>query len=162
MNGICRLLKIRILAFGQRMPAWVNTGADDYLLRMSTGLRVSLVSLPLEKRGKAQSLDKIRQREDAKMCSSIKADECVIALDQHGKQWSTEKLAASLSDWQMSGRDYCLLIGGPEGLGPESLARADMRWSLAQLTLPHPLVRIILLEQLYRAWSINSGHPYHR
>ncbi len=144
------------------MPAWVNTGTDDYLQRMSHDLRVSLVSLPLEKRGKAQSLDKIRQREDAKMRGSIKADECVIALDQRGKQRSTEELAASLSDWQMSGRDYCLLIGGPEGLGPESLARADMRWSLAQLTLPHPLVRIILVEQLYRAFTINSGHPYHR
>ncbi|MGI9295540.1 MAG: 23S rRNA (pseudouridine(1915)-N(3))-methyltransferase RlmH [Pseudomonadales bacterium] len=155
-------MKIRILAFGQRMPGWIDSGADDYLQRMSGGLRVSLTSLPLEKRSKAQSLDKIRQREDAKMLSSVKPDECVIALDQRGKQWSTEGLAASLRDWQMSGRDYCLLIGGPEGLGANSLARADIRWSLAQLTLPHPLVRIIVLEQLYRAWTINTGHPYHR
>lgn len=144
------------------MPAWVDNGADDYLQRMSGGLRVSLTSVTLEKRNKAQSLDKIRQREDAKMLNSIKPDEYVIALDQRGKQWSTEELAASLRDWQMSGRDYCLLIGGPEGLGAKSLARADMRWSLAKLTLPHPLVRIILLEQLYRAWTINNGHPYHR
>ena len=144
------------------MPAWVDSGADDYLQRMSSGLRVSLSDLPLEKRNKAQSLDRIRQREDAKMLSSITPGECVIALDQRGKQWSTEGLAANLRDWQMSGRDYCLLIGGPEGLGANSLARADMRWSLAQLTLPHPLVRIIVLEQLYRAWTINTGHPYHR
>ncbi|MGI9283913.1 MAG: 23S rRNA (pseudouridine(1915)-N(3))-methyltransferase RlmH [Pseudomonadales bacterium] len=155
-------MKIRILAFGQRMPVWVDSGADDYLQRVSAGLGISLTDLALEKRNKAQSLDKIRQCEDAKMLSSIKTDECVIALDQRGKQWSTEELAASLRDWQMSGRDYCLLIGGPEGLGENSLARADMRWSLAKLTLPHPLVRIILLEQLYRAWTINTGHPYHR
>ena len=144
------------------MPAWVEAGAGDYLQRLSAGLQVSLVSLPLEKRGKAQSLDKIRQREDAKMLSSIKAAEYVIALDQRGKQRSTEELATSLLDWQMSGRDYCVLIGGPEGLGDKSLARADTRWSLARLTLPHPLVRIILVEQLYRAWTINCGHPYHR
>lgn len=144
------------------MPHWVESGGGDYLQRMSGTLRVSLISLPLEKRNKAQSLDKIRQREDAKMLSSIKPGECVIALDQRGQQWSTEGLAASLRDWQMSGRDFCLLIGGPEGLGEKSLQRADMRWSLAQLTLPHPLVRIIVLEQLYRAWTINAGHPYHR
>ncbi len=144
------------------MPHWVESGGGDYLQRMSGTLRVSLISLPLEKRNKAQSLDKIRQREDAKMLSSIKPGECVIALDQRGQQWSTEGLAASLRDWQMSGRDFCLLIGGPEGLGDKSLQRADMRWSLAQLTLPHPLVRIIVLEQLYRAWTINAGHPYHR
>lgn len=144
------------------MPAWVEAGAGDYLQRLSAGLQVSLVSLPLEKRGKAQSLDKIRQREDAKMLSSIKAAEYVIALDQRGKQRSTDELATSLLDWQMSGRDYCVLIGGPEGLGDKSLARADTRWSLARLTLPHPLVRIILVEQLYRAWTINCGHPYHR
>ncbi len=144
------------------MPHWVESGGGDYLQRMSGTLRVSLISLPLEKRNKAQSLDKVRQREDAKMLSSIKPGECVIALDQRGQQWSTEGLAASLRDWQMSGRDFCLLIGGPEGLGDKSLQRADMRWSLAQLTLPHPLVRIIVLEQLYRAWTINAGHPYHR
>lgn len=144
------------------MPTWVASAADDYLQRMSGGLRVSLCGLPLEKRNKAQSLEKIRQREDAKMLSSIKTDEYVIALDQAGKQWSTEELAARLHDWQMSGRDYCVLIGGPEGLGEKSLARADMRWSLARLTLPHPLARIIVLEQLYRAWAINNGHPYHR
>lgn len=144
------------------MPHWVESGGGDYLQRMSGTLRVSLISLPLEKRNKAQSLDKVRQREDAKILSSIKPGECVIALDQRGQQWSTEGLAASLRDWQMSGRDFCLLIGGPEGLGDKSLQRADMRWSLAQLTLPHPLVRIIVLEQLYRAWTINAGHPYHR
>lgn len=155
-------MKIRILAFGQRMPSWVETGAEDYLQRMPGWLQVSLTSLPLERRGKSRSLDKICQREDQKMLDNIQPGDCVIALDQRGKQWSTEGLAANLRAWQMGGRDYCLLIGGPEGLGSKSLARADMRWSLSRLTLPHPLVRVMVLEQLYRAWTINSGHPYHR
>ena len=86
----------------------------------------------------------------------------VVALDVLGRPMSTEQLAVKLADWQMNGRDICLLIGGPDGLSDQCLARANMRWSLSELTLPHPLVRIVLMEQLYRAWTINANHPYHR
>ena len=86
----------------------------------------------------------------------------MVALDQRGKAWSTEQLSAELRNWQMDGRDVCLLIGGPDGLGKACVDRADKRWSLSELTLPHPLVRVVLVEQLYRAWSMNQGHPYHR
>ena len=86
----------------------------------------------------------------------------MVALDVIGRTLSTEKLASKLADWQMNGRDVCLIIGGPDGLSAECLARADMRWSLSDLTLPHPLVRIVLMEQMYRAWTINANHPYHR
>jgi 23S rRNA (pseudouridine1915-N3)-methyltransferase len=86
----------------------------------------------------------------------------VIALDVDGKRWSTEQLGVSLGDWMREGRDLALLVGGPEGLAASCLQRADERWSLSPLTFPHPLVRVILAEQLYRAWTLLKGHPYHR
>ena len=86
----------------------------------------------------------------------------MIALDVKGKAWSTEQLAEQMADWRMSGNNYCLLIGGPDGLAPQCLAQAHMRWSLSALTLPHPLVRILVIEQLYRACSILQNHPYHK
>ena len=96
------------------------------------------------------------------MLAALAKDDKVIALDVQGKNWSTEQLAQNLSDWRMDGRNISLLVGGPDGLAGECLQRAESRWSLSALTLPHPLVRIILMEQLYRAWSIISNHPYHR
>jgi 23S rRNA (pseudouridine1915-N3)-methyltransferase len=96
------------------------------------------------------------------MLKAVPAGERVVALDVQGKRVSTEELARQLAAWQMSGDNYNLLIGGPDGLSPSCLARADMCWSLSDLTLPHPLVRVLLAEQLYRAWTITVNHPYHR
>ena len=96
------------------------------------------------------------------MLAAIPAGSIVIALDVLGKSWSTEQLASQLDQWLASGQDVALLVGGPEGLSPACLQRADLKWSLSALTFPHPLVRIILAEQLFRAWSILSNHPYHR
>ena len=101
-------------------------------------------------------------KEGEAMLKAIAPSDKVIALDVLGKSWSTEKLASQLSDWQFEGCDFCFLIGGPDGLAPECLARADAKWSLSALTMPHPLVRIMLAEQLYRAWTITVGHPYHK
>jgi 23S rRNA (pseudouridine1915-N3)-methyltransferase len=96
------------------------------------------------------------------MLGAVGERERVIALDVAGRGCSTEQLAGQLRDWLQDGRDLSLLIGGPDGLAAECLARADQRWSLSPLTLPHPLVRVLLAEQLYRAWTLVSGHPYHR
>jgi 23S rRNA (pseudouridine1915-N3)-methyltransferase len=154
-------MKIRIIAYGQRMPGWVNEAWADFSKRLPRSFNLELVELPLQKRGAGQ-LDKIRAQEDEKMCAAIRPGERVIALEVGGKAWSTEQLSVELEAWQNSGDDYAILIGGPEGLGPKSLAAAQQSRSLSKLTLPHPLVRVLLVEQLYRAWTIQVGHPYHR
>lgn len=155
-------MRLRILAVGTRMPDWVNRAYNEYAKRLPPEFRVELVELPAGQRGKNADLRRAVLREGEAILKCIASDELVIALDVAGESWSTEKLALQLRQWQSSGRDYSLLIGGPDGLAADCLGRADRRWSLSKLTLPHPLVRVLLIEQLYRAWSINAGHPYHR
>lgn len=155
-------MKLRILAVGTRMPDWVTTGCHEYGKRMPPELRIQAIEIPLGSRGKNQSTAKAIESESQALLKAMGEKDFVVALDVLGKTMSTEKLAAALSNWQMDGRDISLLIGGPDGLSAECLARANMRWSLSDLTLPHPLVRIVLMEQLYRAWTINANHPYHR
>lgn len=155
-------MKIRVIAFGQRMPEWVTLACNDFSKRLPPSFNFELIELALQKRHQGQNLDKIRQIEDEKMAKTVRSGERVIALEVGGKAWSTEQLSSQLESWQQSGDDFALLIGGPEGLGPKSLALAAQRWSLSNLTLPHPLVRVLLVEQLYRAWTIQVGHPYHR
>jgi 23S rRNA (pseudouridine1915-N3)-methyltransferase len=144
------------------MPAWVSEGFNEYAKRMPPELRIELVELPLGQRAKNQPVEKAMAKEGELMLKAIGAGDGVVALDVLGKPWSTEKLAQQLRGWQESGRNYNLLIGGPDGLAPDCLGRADQTWSLSPLTLPHPLVRILLMEQLYRAWTLNAGHPYHK
>lgn len=155
-------MRLRILAVGSRMPDWVEEGYREYAKRLPPEIRVDMVELPLGPRGKGQSIARAIEREEAAMLKAIDPADGVVALDVKGKPWSTEQLAAKLREWQESGRNYNLLIGGPDGLGDQCLARAQQTWSLSPLTLPHPLVRVVLIEQLYRAFTINSGHPYHR
>lgn len=155
-------MKLRILAVGTRMPDWVEAGCDEYGKRMPPELRIQAVEIALGNRGKNQPAAKAIEAESQALLKALGARDFVVALDVLGKTMSTEKLAAALSNWQMDGRDISLLIGGPDGLSADCLARADLRWSLSDLTLPHPLVRIVLMEQLYRAWTINANHPYHR
>ncbi|MCV6628040.1 MAG: 23S rRNA (pseudouridine(1915)-N(3))-methyltransferase RlmH [Cellvibrionaceae bacterium] len=155
-------MRTRIIAVGTKMPAWVNTGYQEYAKRLPRDFTVEMVELPLGPRGKGSSNDKARAKEGEQMLAAISAGDKVIALDVLGKAWSTETLADKLEDWRMQGCNYSLLIGGPDGLAPECLARADLKWSLSALTLPHPLVRVVLIEQLYRAWTILNKHPYHK
>lgn len=155
-------MRLRILAVGTRMPAWVSEGFNEYAKRMPPELRIELVELPLGQRAKNQPVEKAMAKEGELMLKAIGAGDGVVALNVLGKPWSTEKLAQQLRGWQESGRNYNLLIGGPDGLAPDCLGRADQTWSLSPLTLPHPLVRILLMEQLYRAWTLNAGHPYHK
>ncbi|WIO74817.1 23S rRNA (pseudouridine(1915)-N(3))-methyltransferase RlmH [Porticoccaceae bacterium LTM1] len=155
-------MKLKIIAVGTKMPAWVEAGFTEYSRRMPPELKIELIELPLGQRGKGADIKRAMAKEGEAMMKAIAPSDKVIALDVLGKSWSTEKLASQLADWQFEGCDFCFLIGGPDGLAPECLARADAKWSLSALTMPHPLVRIMLAEQLYRAWTINVGHPYHK
>lgn len=144
------------------MPGWVQTGYLDYAKRFPSSCTLELVEIPAEKRTKNSDIARLIKREGEKMLSLIKPDHRVIALEVNGKSWTTEQLAYHVESWHQSGRNIDLLIGGPEGLATDCLSRADVKWSLSPLTLPHPLVRIVLAEQLYRALTILQGHPYHR
>ncbi|WP_438951206.1 23S rRNA (pseudouridine(1915)-N(3))-methyltransferase RlmH [Porticoccus sp.] len=155
-------MRLRILAIGTKMPDWVESGCNEYLKRLPPEFRIEVIELPLGKRGKGADIQRAILREGEAMLKTIGERDQVIALDVKGKSWRTEDLAIKLQQWQGSGDNVSLLVGGPDGLAPACLARADSRWSLSALTLPHPLVRVLLAEQLYRAWSINAGHPYHR
>lgn len=154
-------MKIRLLAIGQKMPSWVEAGYQEYAARMPPECRLELVELPLASRGKSKPLERTIREEGEKLLAAL-SGEMLIALDVRGRPWNTEQLAEQLAGWMQGGRDVALVIGGPDGLSEEVLARAERRWSLSPLTLPHPLVRIVLAEQLYRAMSILKGHPYHR
>ena len=155
-------MRISIVTIGNRMPAWVSQGVEEYGKRMPRELRVEWKELPLAARGKGSNARQLKEKEGEQILRTIPAGDRVIALDVRGKSLATEALAKQLADWQMSGDNYSLLIGGPDGLSQACLDRAEGRWSLSELTLPHPLVRILLAEQLYRAWTITVNHPYHR
>lgn len=152
---------MRVIAIGTRMPGWVTEGSDEYLKRMPRELSVEWVELPASKR--TRDTAELRMLDEAiSIERRLKSQELIVALDIDGKTVSTENIAAALSSWQAEGAKVAFIIGGPDGLHPTLKARAVARWSLGRITLPHPLVRVILAEQLYRAWSINAGHPYHR
>ncbi len=155
-------MRISIIAVGSKMPGWVDQAVQDYGVRMPRELKLQWREIPLARRGKDNNTEALCRREGEQILKAIPAGDQVIALDGRGASWSTEQLAKKLGDWQMSGDNYSLLIGGPDGLSPPCLARATQRWSLSNLTLPHPLVRVLLAEQLYRAWTITVNHPYHR
>ena len=155
-------MQLKVVAAGTRMPEWVSTACDDYSRRMPRELNVHWCEVPLGKRNRNQPAERAVATESDAMLSRIDAADRVIALDVCGEAWSTPELAQRLGRWQMDRGNVALLIGGPDGLGQSCLDRANGRWSLSPLTLPHPLVRVLLVEQLYRAWTINKGHPYHR
>ena len=155
-------MRLSIIAVGGKMPSWVAQGVDEYCRRMPRELKIKWCEIPLVRRGKDTHAEVLRSREGEKILKTIPGGDQVIALDVRGKRWSTGQLAEKMKAWQMSGNNYSLLIGGPDGLSAACMERANERWSLSDLTLPHPLVRILLAEQLYRAWTITVNHPYHR
>jgi 23S rRNA (pseudouridine1915-N3)-methyltransferase len=155
-------MHIHLIAIGQRMEAWVNEGYQEFARRMPQECALRLKEIPAVKRGKNADIPRILQQEGERMLGAIPSGARVIALDVDGRQWSTAQLAQQLEQWLPAGQDVALLVGGPEGLAPQCLERAQQRWSLSALTLPHPLVRVVVAEQLYRAWTIIKGHPYHR
>ena len=155
-------MQLLVAAVGQRMPSWVNEAWTEYASRMPPGLSLSLREITLAKRGKNADTKRLTAIESKALYQAMPARARVIALDVKGRAWSTEKLAVQLERWMGDGRDVGFMIGGPEGIDPTVLQNADERWSLGPLTLPHPLVRVVLAEQLYRAWTITQNHPYHR
>lgn len=155
-------MHIHLIAVGDRMPAWVEAGYGEYAKRLPRECALRLVEIAPGRRGRNADVARIVRDEGERMLAAIPRDCHVIALEVGGRSWSTPQLAAQLEGWMHSGRDVVLLVGGPEGLDDACRARADQLWSLSALTLPHPLVRIVLAEALYRAWSVMAGHPYHR
>ena len=155
-------MKIQLLAVGTKMSAWVTTGFMQYNKRMPNEMRVELVELSLGHRGKGAEVAKAIKREGDAMLAAIPSGDLIVALEVTGEKWSTPQLATKMRGWQMKGRNVSLLVGGPDGLDPRCTAAADQVWSLSALTLPHPMVRILLSEQLYRAWTVIQGHPYHK
>jgi 23S rRNA (pseudouridine1915-N3)-methyltransferase len=152
----------RLIAVGERMPAWVAAGFAEYSKRLSHELPLQLIELKPGARGKGRDDARAMAAEGAAMLAALPRGVHVVALDSRGSAWSSEQLAKQLLDWRMAGRDLAFLIGGPDGHARDVLQRADQRWSLGALTLPHMLVRLVVAEQLYRAVTIVNGHPYHR
>jgi 23S rRNA (pseudouridine1915-N3)-methyltransferase len=155
-------MHIKLIAFGHKMPSWVSGGFTEYIKRLPREFHFQLCEIPLQKRAKNTDYQRLLQQEGQTMLAQIAQDSHCVSLDIRGKAWNSEQLAKQLACWLENGRDVCFLIGGPEGLAPACLTRAEQTWSLSSLTLPHPLVRIIFAEQLYRAWTLLSEHPYHR
>ena len=153
---------IYLISVVTKMPRWVQEGYQEYAKRLPAECALKLVEVPPGHRGKSANIQRAIQDEGDRMLKAIPKNALVVALDVKGKAWSTEQLAGQLSDWMGDGLDLALLIGGPEGLDPRCLNQAHLRWSLSALTMPHPLVRVVVSEQLYRAWSVVRNHPYHR
>ena len=153
-------MRLTLLAAGTRLPAWMIDGFDDYAARFPPELKLALVEIALgdHKREVARAM----RDEGERMLKLIPRDARLVTLEVDGKPWSSEQLARELARWQQDGREVVFTIGGPEGLAPEVLARAEQRWSLGPITLPHGLARILVAEQIYRAQSILKGLPYHR
>ena len=152
---------MRVLTVGTRMPDWVSRGVDEYAKRMPRDLAVEWCEIPASKRSRDTAESRMLEEYQA-IERRLKDQETIVVLDVDGRVLSTEAIAESIESWQDLGTKVAFVIGGPDGIHPQLKARAVAKWSLGRITLPHPLVRVILAEQLYRAWSINAGHPYHR
>lgn len=154
-------MKLTILAVGDRLPDWAETAVAEYVKRMPREARVEMVGLRPEKRTGLPT-ERIKALEAARILEKCPAGARLVALDEHGRQATTRELASLMDDWRQSGRDTVLVIGGADGLAPDLLGRAELTLALSRLTLPHALARVLLAEQIYRAWSVLAGHPYHR
>ncbi|WP_372627532.1 23S rRNA (pseudouridine(1915)-N(3))-methyltransferase RlmH [Arsukibacterium sp.] len=155
-------MKLSLIAVGTKMPDWVQTGFNEYARRFGRDMPLELIEVAAGKRGKNADIKRILELEGEKMLSAVSKGSRIITLEVTGDNWSSPQLAQRLELWQQDGRDVALLVGGPEGLAPAVIAASEAKWSLSALTLPHPMVRVVLAEALYRAWSISTNHPYHR
>jgi len=155
-------MKIRILAVGQKMPKWVQQTFKEYNTRLSKNQQVELIELPPVHRSKTMNINVAKTIEGQSILSALKPHEKIVLLDETGQGLSTKNLAESIKKWQMNGTDIAIIIGGADGVSTEVKNHAYKQWSLSKLTFPHPLVRVILMEQIYRAYSLIANHPYHR
>jgi 23S rRNA (pseudouridine1915-N3)-methyltransferase len=154
-------MRLVIVAVGQRVPDWAQTAWDDYAKRFPHELKIELKAVKTEPRG-SKTLETLYAAERSRIEAAIPKGSRIVALDERGTSLTTQALAGRLTDWQMGGNDVALIIGGPDGLEPTFRNAAHERVRLSDLTLPHAMARVLLIEQLYRAWSINANHPYHR
>lgn len=155
-------MKIRLISVGNKMPDWVTQAYQNYQKRLTGSVQLELIEVPLSKRGKNADIKRLMEKESQQMLAAIPERYKVVCLDVKGRAISTENLAQKIHNCEQQGDNIALLIGGPEGLSSHCFDRTDERWSLSAMTLPHPMVRVLLAEQIYRAWSLNTGHPYHR
>ena len=155
-------MKIQLICVGTKMPDWVEAGVAEYRKRLPRDFELGITEIALAQRGKGGDVGKAMAKEGEACLRAVGKGDFIVALDVRGKALDTPQLAAQLRLLRDGGRNLSLLVGGPDGLAPDCLAAADARWSLSPLTFPHPIVRVILAEQLYRSWSILTNHPYHR
>ncbi|MCH9769789.1 MAG: 23S rRNA (pseudouridine(1915)-N(3))-methyltransferase RlmH [Gammaproteobacteria bacterium] len=155
-------MQITLIAIGQRMPSWVISATDEYNKRLPANYQLQIKALSAQKRGKNSDINRLLEIESQQLIDAVPDNNLIIALDRQGREFSSTQLASQLQNWHDDRQDISLLIGGPEGISKNVLSKAHETWSLSKLTLPHPLVRILIAEQIYRAWGILSGHPYHR
>lgn len=153
---------IHFITVGQKMPKWVQEGYSEYAKRLPKACCLKLIELPMANRGKSNSVDKMKTEEAKRILDAVPKGTRLIVLDEHGQQVTTKGLAEKMEDWLAGGQDIALIVGGPDGLDASILAQAQWKWGLSKLTMPHPMVRIMVAEQLYRAWSVIQNHPYHR
>jgi 23S rRNA (pseudouridine1915-N3)-methyltransferase len=156
------MLRLALITASNRQPEWVEDGAADYAQRLRGRCTLEIKTVPLAHRGATAAVERAVADEGKRLLAQVPTDAHVVALLERGRPWSTKELAAKLETWMQRGAPVAFLVGGPDGLSPECVARAADRWSLSALTLPHGLVRIIVAEALYRAWSLLENHPYHR
>jgi 23S rRNA (pseudouridine1915-N3)-methyltransferase len=156
------MLRLSLITASNRQPGWVDEGADDYAKRLRGRCTLEIKAVPLARRTASTPAERAIEDEGERMLALLPAGAHVVALLEGGKSWSTKELAAKLDGWMQRGAPVVFLVGGPDGLSPACVARANERWSLSSLTLPHGLVRVIAAEALYRAWSLLENHPYHR
>jgi len=155
-------MRLRVIAVGTRMPAWVDAGFEDYARRLKGPLAIELRELPAARRAAGAPPARVLAEEATRIEAALGPRDYLVALDERGREFTTQELATWLEERRRSGQDLACVIGGADGLDPRILKRAPCRWSLSRLTLPHGLVRVVLVEQLYRASTLLAGHPYHR
>ncbi|WP_319558545.1 23S rRNA (pseudouridine(1915)-N(3))-methyltransferase RlmH [Thiomicrorhabdus sp.] len=153
---------IHFITVGQKMPKWVQDGYQEYAKRMPKACSLNLIELPMAPRGKTGSVEQYKADEAKRILAAVPKSARMMVLDEHGKQVTTLQLAEQMEGWLGGGQDIALIVGGPDGLDVSILQQAQWKWGLSKLTLPHPMVRILVAEQLYRAWSVIQNHPYHR
>jgi 23S rRNA (pseudouridine1915-N3)-methyltransferase len=156
------MLRLSLITASNRQPEWVDAGADDYAKRLRGRCTLEIKPVPLARRMSTTPVERAIHEEGERMLALVPQGAHVVALLETGKPWSTKELARKLEGWMQLGAPVSFLVGGPDGLSPACVARANERWSLSNLTLPHGLVRVVVAEALYRAWSVLENHPYHR
>jgi len=153
---------LQIISIGQKMPQWVDTACDDYVKRLPRELDIQWATLPLAQRKARDSVDKFKRQEAEQIKQKILPGSFNLALDEHGRQWTSQDWAKQLERWMQDYPRVNFIIGGPDGLHRELLQSCHQSVSFGAMTMPHAMVRVVLAEQIYRAWSITKGHPYHR